>query len=86
MKSTKRTLAEFNEDLNEYYPDWDDPVTDERLFNIKDKLESLEKYELNLILLYAKYSSYRKVADMLSVNRTSVYRYLVNIKNKLCSC
>ena len=86
MKSTKRTLAEFNEDLNEYYPDWDDPVTDERLFNIKDKLESLEKYELNLILLYAKYSSYRKVADMLVVNRTSVYRYLVNIKNKLCSC
>lgn len=86
MKSTKRTLAEFNEDLNEYYPDWDDRVTDERLFNIKDKLESLEKYELNLILLYAKYSSYRKVADMLGVNRTSVYRYLVNIKNKLCSC
>ena len=41
MKSTKRTLAEFNEDLNEYYQDWDDPVTDERLFDMKDKLESL---------------------------------------------
>ena len=41
-------------DLQAYWPDWEDEETDERLFDIKDKLESLQLYEKNILLLYAK--------------------------------
>ena len=40
-------------DLQAYWPDWEDEETDERLFDIKDKLESLQLYEKNILLLFS---------------------------------
>lgn len=70
-------------DLNAYWPDWEDEETDERLFDIKDKLESLELYEKNILLLYAKYQSVRKVGSAIGISMGLVSREINKIKRKL---
>ena len=70
-------------DLQAYRPDWEDEETDERLFDIKDKLESLQLYEKNILLLYAKYQSVRKVGSIIGISIGLVSKEINKIKRKL---
>ena len=70
-------------DLQAYWPDWEDEEKDERLFDIKDKLESLQLYEKNILLLYAKYQSVRKVGSIIGISIGLVSKEINKIKRKL---
>ena len=70
-------------DLQAYWPDWEDEETVERLFDIKDKLESLQLYEKNILLLYAKYQSVRKVGSIIGISIGLVSKEINKIKRKL---
>lgn len=80
MKVKSRSL---NLDLSEYLPDWSDPATDRRLFDIKDKFNQLEDWERNILGLYAKLGTYRKVGEFLLVDKTTAFYAVKRIKNKL---
>lgn len=79
----KTDLKNLQINLEDYWPDWSDPRTDRRLVKIKDRLEALELWEKNLLLLYAREGSYRKVGDILSVSYGSVSHFIKIIRNKL---
>lgn len=80
MKVKSRSL---NLNLSEYLPDWNDPATDQRLLDIKDKFENLEDWERNILGLYAKLGSYSKVGEFLLVDKTTAFYAVKRIKNKL---
>lgn len=64
-------------------PDWNDPATSERLIQIKDRFNALEQWERNIIALYAKLGSYRKVGAFLFCSHTAVIKTIKRIKTKL---
>ena len=80
MKLKSRSL---NLDLSEYMPDWNDPATDERLINLKERFNNLEQWEKNILALYAKLGTYRKVGDFLFCSHSAVIKTVKKIKTKL---
>lgn len=80
MKLKSRSL---NLNLSEYFPDWNDPATDQRLLDIKDKFLQLEEWERNILALYAKLGTYRQVGRFLFCSHSAVIKVIKKIKTKL---
>lgn len=56
---------------------------DERLLNISEKWERLKETDKIIMILYAEYGSYRKVASLLGFSHSTVGNYIQEIRLKL---
>lgn len=67
---------------NEYlFPD--KMVDDEKLYNLKSRINELPRADINLLLLYLELGSYAKVAKFLNCSSTLIYLRIRKIRNKL---
>lgn len=57
---------------------------DDRLLEIQDKYLALNGPEKIILILYAEYQSYRKVAKVLGFSHSTVMKYIKEIRKKLC--
>lgn len=57
---------------------------DDRLLDIQDKYSELNCPEKIILILYAEYKSYRKVAAILGFSHSTVMKYIKDIRQKLC--
>lgn len=61
----------------------DKMVDDEKLYNLKTRINELPRTDINLLLLYLELGSYAKVAKFLQCSSTLIYLRIRKIRNKL---
>lgn len=61
----------------------DKMVDDEKLYNLKSRINELPRTDINLLLLYLELGSYAKVAKFLNCSSTLIYLRIRKIRNKL---
>lgn len=76
------TEININELENEYLLP-DKMVDDEKLYNLKTRINELPRTDINLLLLYLELGSYAKVAKFLNCSSTLIYLRIRKIRNKL---
>jgi DNA-directed RNA polymerase specialized sigma subunit len=57
---------------------------DDRLLSIYPKWLELNKADKTVIILYAKYHSYREVGKILGISHTTIQRFIKQIRERLC--
>lgn len=57
---------------------------DDRLLEIEDKYLALNVPERIVLILYAEFKSYRKVAKILGFSHSTTMKHIKEIRNKLC--
>ena len=75
--------------INEILADYELDFTtftdiDERLLAIEDKWNRLKETDRTILILYAEYKSYRKVASLLGFSHSTIRNYIQQIREKLC--
>ena len=80
--STERPINEIVEEYELDFTTFTD--IDERLLDIEDKWNSLKETDRTILILYAEYKSYRKVASMLGFSHSTIRNYIQQIREKLC--
>lgn len=78
----KINLDELLEDYNLDFGIFTD--LDERLLEIQDKYNALTIPEKIVLILYAEYKSYRKVAKILGFSHSTTMKHIKEIRQKLC--
>lgn len=81
IQKTMKTINQLREEYTFDYGLFSD--LDERLLDMKDRLESLNDADKNILLLYAEYGSLREVGKLIGVSHSSIRKYLNRIRKKL---
>lgn len=77
-------MTEINiKELENEYLLPDKMVDDEKLYNLKSRINELPRADINLLLLYLELGSYAKVAKFLNCSSTLIYLRIRKIRNKL---
>ena len=76
------TESNIKELENEYLLP-DKMVDDEKLYNLKSRINELPRADINLLLLYLELGSYAKVAKFLNCSSTLIYLKLKRIKSMI---
>ena len=77
-------MTEINiKELENEYLLPDKMVDDEKLYNLKSRINELPRTDINLLLLYLELGSYAKVAKFLNCSSTLIYLRIRKIRNKL---
>ena len=77
-------MTEINiKELEHEYLLPDKMVDDEKLYNLKSRINELPRTDINLLLLYLELGSYAKVAKFLNCSSTLIYLRIRKIRNKL---
>ena len=77
-------MTEINiKEVEEEYLTPDKMVDDEKLYNLKSRINELPRTDINLLLLYLELGSYAKVAKFLNCSSTLIYLKIKHIKSML---
>ena len=73
-------MRKIEEIMNDYLPTGDE---DDRMLEIKERVQRLSEVERRVLLLYAELGSQRKLAKMLGFSVSKMNYVLKEIRNKI---